>query len=278
MEREDSGATQIKLRGWRQGSVLPAELARALCEDNLLPWELSKDELLVVISHDCDVTNSEFHIEPKVELIRAVLHPKSRKHGQLFWAKNPRSYQLESPCADAPAIWQFSIQDRVSVPRQFLLLATPDSKRSLSSDDLKGLRRWLARRYFRVALPDAFNDRTSDAVRKLRNKLKSKGDLLTAIYLLVVDEELAASEPYDITMFGSMRVGDFDVPAKRKEAQVVLDRVEAALADCDGIDIKESVLRSEAEISLDEIRKLKRWDFDDLTIRSERISDLLDEN
>ncbi len=190
MEREDSDATQLKTNGWRQGSILPAALVDALRENNLLPWELSGNELLLVISHDCDVTNADFRTEPAVELIRAVLLPESRKHGHYFWAKNPRTYQLEDPSTGATVIWQFSILDRLSVPRQFLLDATPDQQHSLSPDNLKRLSLWLARRYSRVAFPDAFNDRTDAAARKLRTRLKSKSDLLTAIYLFVVDAEL----------------------------------------------------------------------------------------
>jgi hypothetical protein len=274
MERQESNATQIKPKGWRQGSVLPASLAKTLHEKDLLPWQLSEDELLIVISHDCDVTNADFHVEPQVEFIRVALLPKSHKHGHYFWAKNPRTYQLEDPSTGASVVWQFSIHDRVSVPRQFLLNAAPDQQRSLSLHNLKRLRLWLARRYSRVAFPDAFNERIHAATKQLRSKLKSKGDLLTAIYLLVPDKELTTGESYDIIMYGSMRVEDFDVPEKRKEAQKVLDKVEAALAVCDGIDIKESALRSEAAISLDEVRKLKRWDFDDLTVRGESIADL----
>lgn len=274
MEREGSDATQIKSTGWRQGSVLPAALVDTLRENNFLPWGLSDNELLLVISHDCDVTNSDFRTEPEVELIRAVLLPECRKHGHYFWAKNPRTYQLEDSSTGASVIWQFSILDRLSVPRQLLLNATPDKEHSLSLGNLKRLCLWLARRYTRVAFPDAFNERTDAATRKLHTRLKSKGDLLTAIYLFMVDEELPAGSLYDIIIYGSMRVEDFDDSEKRKDAQKVLDKVEAALADCNGIDVKECVLRSEAEISVDEIRKLKRWDFDDLTIRGNTLSDL----
>ena len=94
MKQEDSDATQIKRHAWRQGSVLPAALAEILCKNEFLPWELSENELLIVISHDCDVTCSNFNIEPQVELLRATLGPKSQKHGHYFWAKNPRTYQL----------------------------------------------------------------------------------------------------------------------------------------------------------------------------------------
>jgi len=276
MDPDKSDATQVKVNGWRQGSVIPPALANTLRAEGLLPWKLSEHELLVVISQDCDVTSPDFRIEPDVELIKASLLPKSEKHGHYYWAKNPRVYQFEASGSEGnPVIWQFRIQERVSVPRNLLLAAQPDVNYALPPEDLKKLCLWVGRRYFRVAFPDAFNDRTNDAVKTLRKTLKSKGDLLTAIYLFfVTEEELPRDEPYEVIMYGSMRLENFDVPEKRTEAQKLLDKVEAALATCTGIDVKESVLKSEADISLDELRRLKRWDFDDLTFRGEAVADL----
>ncbi len=277
MEPDNFDATQIKAKGWRQGSVIPAALADTLCAGEVLPWHLSENEFLVVISQDCDVTSPDFRIESQVELIRASLLPESEKHGNYFWAKNPRRYQLEEPSSGDSTVWQFCIQDRVIVPRNCLLDAEPDGDRVLSPENVKRLCLWVARRYFRVAFADAFNNRIEDAVKKLRRMLKSKGELLTAIYLFVADQEFPDDTPYDIIMYGSMRVEDYALPTRRKEAQEVLDKVEAALASCEGINVNESVLKSEADISIDELRKLKRWDFDDLSVRGERVSDLPDE-
>lgn len=281
MEPQSSDATQVKEAGWRQGSVIPPALAEILCARTSLPWELSENQLLVVISQDCDVTNLDFRIEPEVELIRATLLPKSQKEGNYYWAKNARVYQFEEPSSkDDAVIWQFGIQERVNVPRSLLLNTEPDADNVISSENVKRLCLWIGRRYFRVAFPDAFNERTNSAVndRKLKKSLKSNGDLLSGIYVFFnTEEELTDGEPYEIIMYGSMRVEDFDVPGKRTEAQQLLDKVEAALGECTDIDVKVSVLKSEADISLDDLRKLKRWDFDDLTFRGESVSDLPDE-
>ncbi len=73
-----------------------------------------------------------------------------------------------------------------------------------------------------------------------------------------------------------MRVDDYMLPQRREKAQELLDKVEAPLGDCDGIEVLESRLKSEEEISLDDCRrsKLKRRDFDDLTIRGQPVSDI----
>jgi len=275
MEPDSFDATQVRLNGWRQGSVIPSAVAETLRANKLLPWELSEHELLVVISQDCDVTSPDFRIEPDVELIKARLLPKSEKHGHYYWAKNPRIYQFEAADSEDDAIiWQFRIQERVIIPRSFLLDAEPDVDHVLSPEVVKKLCLWVGRRYFRVAFPDAFNDRTDAAVGKLRRTLKSKGELLNAIYLFVTEEELPDGQAYDIIIYGSMRVEDFDLSEKRTEAQKLLNKIETALDTCTDINVKESVLKSEADISLDDLRKLKRWDFDDLTFRGESVLDL----
>jgi len=111
-------------------------------------------------------------------------------------------------------------------------------------------------------------------VDRLRDQFKKKGDVLTAIYILVVDEELHDETPYEIVIWASMRAEDYENPNAQAEAQSLLDKVEAVLQELDGVDVKESELKSEAQISLDDLRGLKRWDFDDLTIRGQPTSKL----
>jgi hypothetical protein len=49
-------------------------------------------------------------------------------------------------------------------------------------------------------------------------------------------------------------------------AQRGLQELEAFLSKCDGIELLESYLQSEKEVTLDDLRSLKRWDFDWLSI------------
>jgi hypothetical protein len=167
----DPDATEIKTKGWRQGSVLPDAFTRVLTEKDLLPAAEQPQKFLVA-SHDCDVTNRSFEAEPTVELLRAHLLDPSEKDGNYFWGRNPRYYQLERKVEGAPTIWHFSIQDRHWLPRQFLTDFDPDGAFALPRDDVRRLTLWLARRYRRPAFPDAFVDRAKDATAKLRKPLK----------------------------------------------------------------------------------------------------------
>jgi len=273
MEHHDSDATQIKASGWHQGSVLPGALIRELSAASLLPWPVSNNQLLVVVSHDCDATNPSFDVEPEVELLRATILPRSQAEGAYFWGKNPRTYHLEDNSSGTTVVWQFSVHDRIRVPRRLLLGHAPDSTRVLDPQNIRRLALWLARRYVRAAFPDAFVARIRPAVDRLRTRLKREGSLLTAIYILVADEELPDSVPYEPIIWASVRVEDYSDAARRARTQELLDKVEAAVQDCDGIEVKHSLLVSEAELSLDDLRRLKRWDFDDLTIRGEAITE-----
>lgn len=261
----ESDAIEVKNRGWRQGSVLQGVFADLLVSEELLPGAEHPQEF-VIASHDCDVTNRSFDAEPEVELLSAAVLDLSEKDGNCFWGRNPRRYQLERSVPHA-SIWEFSIQRRVWIPRQRLLESEPDAQLALSCDDIDRLALWLVRRYRRAAFPDRFVERTRAATRKLRGPLKKHGHRLTAVFLLVADDELPEGTPYEVVLYGTMHVDDWSDPDARQFAQALLNKIEVALGESDGVEVKESVLLSEAQISLDDRRRLTRWDFDDLTIR-----------
>ena len=52
------------------------------------------------------------------------------------------------------------------------------------------------------------------------------------------------------------------------------DELGAHLAECDGIEVLDSTLRSEEDISLKDLRELVRWDFDFLSAAEDDLDDL----
>lgn len=263
---------KIKDQGWRQGSVLPAALANELNDQKLLPWTVSPNEFLIVLSHDCDVTNASLTVEPTVELLR--LRAVSARDGNLDWGKNPRRYQFVDSRTSPPMVYEASVHDRVLVPRHCLIGHKPDRARVVDPEILKRLCRWIAGRYTRAAFPNAFNDRVQPAVDELRSLFKSKGHLLTGVYLLVIDAELPEGDDYHVVLIATMLDEQHnDLPA-RVSGQELLNRIEAIMAGCSGVELEASELRSEADVSLDDLRRLKRWDFDDLSLREGSVDDL----
>lgn len=271
MSTEPREAASIKDDGWRQGSVLPDELAKILLRDNRLPWDSSPDDILIVISHDCDITNASFVSEPYVELLRLKQVP--RRDGNLDWGKNPRRYQFVDH-GGPPVVFETSVHDRARVPRNLLIGYQPNAAMKVDDETRSRLCRWIAARYVRAAFPDAFNDRIAPAVTQLRTAFKSDGENLTGIYLILVDEELPQTEDYQVVLFATMLDEHYRDHARRTAAQGLLDRIEAIFAGCSGVSFGTTELRSESEISLHDMRKLKRWDFDDLSLRQGQVEDL----
>ena len=265
-------AGEIQRKGWRQGAVLLDSFVERLCQDGVFHYA-GANQKYIVASHDCDVASRSFEVEPSVELLRGDILGIEGKVGNYFWGGSPRFYQLERTIAGSKSIWEFSIQDRIWIPRRALVLSEPDRALALPADELRRLTIWLARRYRRPAFPDAFIERTRNVYKRLRNPLKKLGHWLTGVFLLVVDEELPPETPYEIVLWGSMRVEDWSNAETRASAQLLLDKIEAAFSQTDGVAVKESLLRSEADISIDDLRFMKRWDMDDLTLRGEDFTD-----
>jgi len=273
MSNQVPDANHVKRNGWRQGSVLPQSLVVSLVHQGLIE-AAADNERFVVISHDCDVTNRRFDVEPSFEVLRAKQLDQEQIEGNRTWGKNPREYHLEHFQNDDSCIWEFSIRDRFVLPRTCLAETQPDSLLAFQERHIRALTHWVARRYVRAAFPDAFVDRTRPAKDRLRKPLKNMGKSLTAIFIIVSDDELPEDEPYRILVYGSMLVDDYANREKQFNAQKALNAVEAALGSCKGIEVNKSILVSEADLSFDDRRKLKRWDFDDLTIRGQPISHL----
>src|SRR6266540_14991 len=252
----EGDAGDLKTRGWRQGSVLPPDLA------SLLMPAASREDLVVVASHDCDLLNPRFDVEPEVELIHARAIPAGRRDGRLQNGRNPRKLQFLIRTPNGDQQFEMAILSRKSFDRRALLESEPDSERQLGRENIRTLRLWLGKRYFRVAFPDAFNERTRAANDRIRKQLEAAEDVIDALYLLVEDDELPPGEPYHVDLRASMRVHAYSDPPSRLRAQKAIDAIAVALRDLPGIQLDDAGIYSEDEITLDDIRLLKRWDWD----------------
>ena len=272
MSEAPKAVKAIMEAGWRQGSVLPQDLVDRLRRDGLLRAPDPSGEMWIVISHDCDITSSRLDLEPVAEIIRLCVIPQDRINGNYEWCKNPRVFHIRQA---GPTAYSASIHDRHWVPRDRFIDHSPDLGRTLERDVIERIALWLARRYTRAAFADAFNDRCQPAVAALRKEFKSKGGLLTGVYLVVEQRELPPEEDYRIVVIASMRRADYQDSQNRADAQALLGRIEAELDDCEGVSVGTAELRSEGNISLDDLRLLRRWDFDDMSLRSESPSSSL---
>lgn len=277
---------ETKRREWRQGSVFSPQLARDISKHrllsqprplgrfaSLLPWlswrrvPLASDDILIVISHSCDLVHHDLDSEPYLQVLLAR---KAREpDGNLTYGKNVRRLQFDVQINGEEIAYEALAHEVFRLPRTVLSGASPDDSRLLLAKEIDLLKQWVVKRYSRVAFPDEFNGRISKVSNKIRKLLKKQGERIEGVYVLLeTDEELSAKDDYRISIVATMLEGDHDNPEARTEAESTLSQVEAHFGSCEGIEILETFVKSEAEFSLSDLRVFRRWDLhDDLSLR-----------
>jgi hypothetical protein len=265
-------ASTIKTLGWRQGSLLPKSLVKQLCDDGLLPLKFQESLIVVVISHNCDVTNASFEIEPQVELL--VGFEIENENPKYAWSKSPRRYFLNVHSDKTEKFFEFDIGHRAKIDRKLLLDNRPDTACSLTKDNTQELVTWIARRYLRSGFPDSFNMRIRGVAKNCRSKFKRDGAALSGVYLLVSDEELPESKTYSLHIAALIRLDDFEEEEVQEKAKSLLGEMKQQFENCNGISLDSCEIRSEDEFSLEDLRRWKRWDFDELSFRDGNFEDV----
>jgi hypothetical protein len=257
----------LEALGWRQGSVLASGTAAAALADAPAKLQVSEGAQLVVISHDCDVTSPDWEKEPEVELV--IMRPVEGEvpDGAYMYGKNPRIFHLPVLHAGSHSYHEVLVNERFQAPRTVLIGSRPDSDFEIEQEVKEDLGRWVGKRYNRVAFPTLFNERTAVIASKVHAMLKKKGHHLSGIYIGVVSEDVAGEEPYEILVIGSMRRETYSNQTYRAKAQEAIDQIGALLDGLELVEVLETELRPEASISLDDLRYIRRWDFDDLSVR-----------
>jgi hypothetical protein len=251
--------------GWRQGSVLPRELgidlARLAAPRSL---ELGEKDLVVVVSHDCDISQRSLGKEPWVELVVARALDR-RPDGARTRGKHPRLLEFDATLGAATLAAQVSASERWLAPRERLAGCVPAGLLLTTPPGI--VPEWLSRKYIREAFPDEFNRRSRQVEDDLKQLLRTGAGEINSIYLALDDVELDRTQDYIVVMRAVLLVQDYGVEARRTQAQVTLGKLAAAMSSCDGIDVVDFDLVSERDVSLDDVRVMKRWSpFDSLSL------------
>ena len=167
---------------WRQARLLPSGLADRIRNLGLLLTRpIECDDLLIVASQDCDICCESLEEEPNFEVLVARHIPDDLQDGNLSYGKHPRRLQFRIKSADAEGLYESNMNEKLSLPRQFLIEADEQPSSSLTEKDADVFRRWLGRRYYRSALPSEFNQRCEPAKSYISEKLKKKGLIITSM-------------------------------------------------------------------------------------------------
>lgn len=259
-------AEKIITHGWRQGAVLLPESASSPGVFEPLFKEIAAESILIVITQDCDVVQTDFEKEPHVEVLLA--RPiTGTPNGNCLYGKNPRLIQFRV----GERYFEVSCHDRARTDRRILANCRPCEVHSLDEDSILMLRQWLAKRYTRPAFPDQLNRRIKSKPHgpAISRILEQSGHLFQQIFLSCTPryEELAPADSYRLIVWPTMTVDDHNDGDLRNQAIQAATDLEAALTKCPGIEVKKCEVRHQGQITLDDLNFFSEWDFDFLTHR-----------
>jgi hypothetical protein len=183
---------------WRQGHALTSEAAITL---GLIQRKDATNLLVVVISHDCDLTQDP-GVEPCVEMIMGNRTPAA--DGNFTHGKNPR--RLHLPVQENAAVVHLDLlaRDKCLVPKEALAAHMPNDNVMLRPGDRSVLQRWLAARYRQSAFPDEFEHRLRETGihKRIAKILEPLGTNLIAVFFDVDRgeqiERKDVREPYSL--------------------------------------------------------------------------------
>ncbi len=264
--------TKIRRNGWRQGRIFTEKDSGNLIRESDI--NTAQNAQLILVSHDCDIVHQGVH-EPLVEVF-AASNIGSNCDANYLYGKNPRRLHLAVSKSDLSIEYiELRAPNRFSIDRRTLCDIEPDETRELLPAEKRVLCNWVAARYVRAALPDEFNRRIVGAWGQISSIAKKYGQNLTAIFIkLEPKEELSSGSDYKVAIIGSLTTVDWSDSSKRMEAETAISRIATELGKCDGIQLADSEILSESQITLEDLRFLTRWDFDYLSYRELPLGDI----
>ena len=267
--------------GWRQGSVLPTELAAEL---GYRHPKAPDDTCVVVISHDCDIANDDLATEPGVEIIvgRRLAAPSPG----YTRTRSPRTLHLEIERNGGRIAVELVSTAKACIEKKELVGKHPDRSYRIEATSLYILRHWLAVRYNRSAFPEEFERRIkskTDIADRLEKILRHYDPPISTVFFqLDTLEERSPSDtsPYKLRIFLAYEPGpEPDLSGERADEAAAriselfrkrcIDQqthkwVHLELIDC--------VAVSEDEFPVSLAKNLQQWRLEHLSLNENRES------
>lgn len=257
---------------WRQGNLIAVDdcIKLKLCNE-----AVCEEILVIVASHDCDLTQSP-DIEPNVEIIIGKVTTEA--NGNFSHAKNARRLQLVFD-GDIPARGEFEAIRKANVSKADLAGLEPLKDLVLSAENFTTFQHWLASRYRRSAFPNEFEEKLRDAklIDKISKAVKPHTEDISGVFF-DVDEGLEkarvdADDTYqlDITVLYPAEPN----PDKSKKAAELLQlkindifkvAFYAPLGKWQHIELRYCEVMSEAALTYQHFKQLKRWQLDHMSL------------
>lgn len=251
---------RIRSNGWRQGRVF------CKADTEAITGKIPDNSRLVLVSHDCDIVHAG-HDEPYVELCIAR-QLKDGPDGLYRWARHPRRLDIEIQIDSAGVGFCIESSARRFIERAKLQGIAPDQTATIHTRELTQLSIWLGKRYTRVALPDAFNERRRKTRDRVKRVLRRNSQHISGLMVALQPKgELKAGQNYEIHLVALMLIDDFNSVDRRGQITDAVEEIAHHLQECDGIEVVDSEVRSEAQFTLHDARYFVELSFDDLSLR-----------
>lgn len=264
---------------WRQGLVIPTDVIAAL---GLNLAKTSAPAIAVVVSHDCDITQTA-EIEPNVEVI--IGHIIANGDGNCTHAKNPR--RLHLPCTGGGE--KIIVELNAAAKRAIAKTGhdglgahrpAPDMRFTTAERDI--LQRWLAARYRRAAFPEEFDrrlDRETGVWNVLLKILKPTDRHISAVFVDVdygeQYERQGADDCYSLAIYLLYDTSS-DPAAAEAAAARAAEQISAAFEKrcrSDGhwqwIELVECIPIADTSMTYALSQSLMKWSLDYLSLRGD---------
>jgi hypothetical protein len=154
--------------------------------------------------------------------------------------------------------------NRISIEKRKLAKHQPVAE-MIDRSIVSTLTKWFAKRYTRAAWPDEFNRRLQKVDNKLEKLLKTtNGQEISSILFMLEPrmEELADNVPYKLSIWLTVPV-KINMDAETTiRSHIFETKLRGIINECEGVDLKEIETRSEADVSMDDLRFFERFDCD----------------
>ena len=259
---------RIQSNGWELGRCFDASSTPELVG---LIQETHKgvDAAFITVTHSCSLLHPRLEREPYLEYVAA--EPIDSPNAQNTEAKDIRCLHLPLLVEGKQEYFELQMARRGFIDRSPLERCVPSDRLLLPVESKAILVRWLSNRYSTQTLPDAFDRRIKPLIegkkkplRKLLQKAEATEMLGIYIDLEPPHEDLEKDQSYQLTVLLLYKDEAFEGAFNLDE---YANQVKSCFSKADSVDVLDVVALSDKDISVNRLRRMRRWQLDYISFR-----------
>lgn len=259
---------RIQSNGWELGRCFDASSTPELV-GLIQDIHTGGDTAFITVTHSCSLLHPRLDREPYLEYVAA--EPIDSPNAQNTEAKDIRCLHLPLLVEGKQEYFELQMARRGFVDRSPLERCVPSDRLLLPVESKAILVRWLSNRYSTQTLPDAFDRRIKPLVegkkkplRKLLQKAEATEMLGIYIDLEPPHEDLEKDQSYQLTVLLLYKDEAFEGAFNLDE---YANQVKSCFSKADSVDVLDVVALSDKDISVNRLRRMRRWQLDYISFR-----------